>query len=168
MPEHTCIPNFHAIGPDDRESIIDLFNYYVENTFAAYPERKVPYEFFDLIIEASRGYPALAVSGTNGDLEGFGMLRPYNPMPAFSHTAEISYFIRPEMTGRGLGSLILERLEAGGKERGISSILAGISSLNEGSIRFHRRHGFTECGRFRNAGKKKESFFDVIWMQKEI
>lgn len=159
---------FHPIGRDDREAIVDIFNYYVENTFAAYPERKVPYEFFDRILEASRGYPTVAVRDSRGELAGFGMLRPYNPMPAFSHTAEISYFVRPELTGRGLGSLILERLEAAGKERDISCILAGISSVNEGSIRFHSRHGFTVCGKFRNAGKKKGTFFDIVWMQKEI
>lgn len=168
MPGQDTQYTFHAIGADDRESIIDIFNYYVENTFAAYPERKVPYEFFNFILEASRGYPTVVAEDVCGNPAGFGLLRPYNPMPAFSHTAEISYFLRPELTGRGLGSLILERLEAAGKKREISCILAGISSFNEGSIRFHSRHGFTECGRFRNAGKKKGTFFDIVWMQKQI
>ncbi|HQP12426.1 MAG TPA: hypothetical protein PK470_06655 [Candidatus Omnitrophota bacterium] len=34
---------------DDRESVVDIFNYYVENSFSAYPEKKVPYEFFDTL-----------------------------------------------------------------------------------------------------------------------
>nr|WP_305309975.1 GNAT family N-acetyltransferase [Methanolobus sp.] len=89
-------------------------------------------------------------------------------MPSFSHTAEASYFLQPELTGNGLGSRILECLEAGGKERGVSCILAGISSLNDGSIRFHLKHGFMQCGRFRNAGKKNGMFFDIVWMQKDI
>jgi phosphinothricin acetyltransferase len=167
MPE-SLEYTFNPIGPDDRDNIIDIFNYYVENTFAAYPERKVPYEFFSLILEASRGYPTIAARDPSGNLAGFGMLRSYNPMPSFSHTAEASYFLRPELTGKGLGSRILECLEAGGKERGISCILAGISSLNDGSISFHLKHGFMQCGRFRNAGKKNGKFFDVVWMQKDL
>ncbi|WP_243669404.1 hypothetical protein [Methanoculleus chikugoensis] len=33
-------------------------------------------------------------------------------------------------------------------------------------MRFHRRHGFVECGRFRNVGSKHGVLFDVVWMQK--
>jgi len=46
-----------------------------------------------------------------------------------------------------------------------SSTTAHISSLNEGSIRFHLRHGFTECGRFRRVGRKRGQDFDMVWMQ---
>ena len=38
-----------SMSNDDRESIMDIFNYYVENTFAAYPENKLPYQEFDKI-----------------------------------------------------------------------------------------------------------------------
>ncbi len=89
-------------------------------------------------------------------------------MPTFQHTAEVTYFISPEMTGKGLGSKILSFLETEGKKQGISCILANISSLNEGSIRFHKKHGFVECGRFRNVVKKKGILFDTVWMQKNI
>lgn len=34
----------------DRESVMDIFNYYIENSFSAYPERKLPYEFFDTFL----------------------------------------------------------------------------------------------------------------------
>ncbi|MHB8052899.1 MAG: hypothetical protein ACYDEZ_06390 [Methanoregula sp.] len=37
---------FSPITDTDREPIIDLFNYYIEHSFAAYPEEKVPYDFF--------------------------------------------------------------------------------------------------------------------------
>lgn len=72
----------------------------------------------------------------------------------------------PGYTGKGIGQAILEHLLAGGKEQGLASILAGISSLNPGSIRFHLRQGFTECGRFKAAGVKKGKVFDVLYCQK--
>jgi L-amino acid N-acyltransferase YncA len=80
----------------------------------------------------------------------------------------ITYFMRPEQTGKGVGSLMLEYLVEEAKKKGISSILASISSLNETSLRFHQKHGFGECDRFRQVGKKKGKFFDVIWMQKML
>jgi len=151
-----------------REGIVDIFNYYIEHGFAAYPEEKVAYAFFDAIATLCRGYPSAVLVGPDGSVGGFGMLRPHNPMPAFARTVEITYFIRPELTGRGFGSMILAHLEAEGKKQGIGVVLAGISSLNEGSIRFHERHGFTECGRFRGIARKRGVVFDIVWMQKDL
>ena len=33
---------FDRMAEGDRAAVIDLFNHYVENSFAAYPEEKVP------------------------------------------------------------------------------------------------------------------------------
>lgn len=156
------------ISPDYRESVIDIFNYYIENSFAAYLEKKVPYEFFDLLYQSSFGYPTAIIKNENKVVLGFGMLRPHSPMPTLAGTAEISCFIRPEYTGKGIGSTIMEHLLEGAREKGLHCILASISSLNEGSIRFHSQQGFSECGRFREVGKKHEKSFDTVWMQKII
>jgi phosphinothricin acetyltransferase len=157
---------FRPFAETDRAAVIDLFNDYIGNSYAAYPENPVPYSFFDLFLEISRQYPSVIAELPDGNLAGFGLLRPHNPMPVFRHTAEVTYFVRPDLTGNGLGSAILARLEKEGKERGITTILASISSLNEESIRFHARHGFTGCGRFTGVGIKKGTIFDTVWMQK--
>ncbi len=159
---------FEPITSDHRKSIIDIFNYYIENNFAAYPENQVPYDLFDHFIQATAGFPTVAVKDKNGTVIGFGTLRPYNPISTFFHTAEITYFIMPEFTGQGIGSSILDYLTQKAVERGVTSLLASISSKNEGSINFHKKHGFVECGRFRNIGKKNGQFFDVVWMQKTL
>jgi L-amino acid N-acyltransferase YncA len=156
------------VSDDDGKQIIDIFNHYVENSFAAYPEAKVPYEFFGLFMNMSQGYPFLVAKDENGKLLGFGLLRPHNPMPSFSKTAEITYFLAPEHTGKGIGRAILDRLLEDGTEKGITSILANISSLNPGSLAFHRKNGFVECGRFVGVGQKKGQEFDVVWMQRRI
>jgi L-amino acid N-acyltransferase YncA len=160
--------SFSQIEESDREGIIDLFNYYIEHSFAAYPEQKVPYAFFSLFLEACRDYPSIVARLPDRKVAGFGLLRAHNPMPAFRHTAEITYFIRPDLTGKGLGSKMLARLEHEGNLQGITTILSSISSLNERSIRFHAGHGFTECGRFKNVGEKKGRIFDTVWMQKDL
>lgn len=159
---------FSHLEASDRTGVVDLFNYYIEHTDAAFPETTVPYEFFDLSMQIARGYPTVAVRTQEATLAGFGMLRPHNPIPAFARTAEITYFIRPEETGKGIGTRMLQHLETEGKKQGITVILAHISSRNEGSIRFHHKNGFFECGRFRNTGKKRGILFDTVWMEKEI
>jgi phosphinothricin acetyltransferase len=157
-----------AISVADREVVIDIFNYYIENSFAAYPEKKVPYEFFDMFIKISEGYPTVAAKDDKGNVVGFGMLRAHNPMPVFSQTAEITYFIMPAHTRKGIGKSMLDYLVSGTRSRNITTILASISALNEKSIAFHKKNGFKECGRFQNVVKKNGEIFDVVWMQRML
>jgi L-amino acid N-acyltransferase YncA len=153
---------------EDGRAIIDIFNHYVVNTFAAYPESLVPYEFFGMFLNMAEGYPFLVAKDGSGDVLGFGLLRPHSPMPAFSKTAQITYFLAPEHTGKGIGKAMLERLLSVARQKGITSILASISSLNPGSIAFHQRNEFVECGRFVRAGHKKGQDFDEVWMQRMV
>lgn len=62
--------------------------------------------------------------------------------------------------------MLLTSLEKEAAEKGITNILANISSLNPNSIKFHQKNGFIECGRFKKVGKKKGQEFDTVWMQK--
>jgi len=153
------------ITEKDRNYIIDIYNHYIEHSFAAYLEERVNYDTFDRFMQMSEGYPRASVKNNNGKLIGFGFLRQYHFAPAFSKTAEISYFIQPEFTGKGIGKDLLDYLLEESKKSGLKHILASISSLNIWSISFHRKNGFKECGRFRNIGIKKGRNFDTIWMQ---
>jgi len=156
------------VSKEDGEAVINIFNYYVENSFAAYPEDPVPPQFFDFFMNMSSGYPFLVAKDGEGNVLGFALLRPHSPMPVFSRTAEITCFIAPQHTGKGMGKAMQERLLHEAKEMGISSILAGISSLNSASLAFHKKRGFQECGRFQKIGRKWGQDFDVVWMQKMI
>ncbi len=156
------------LSSEDRESVMDIFNHYVENSFAAYPEKKFPYQFFDIFLQMSSGFPRGVIKDENDKTVGFGMLRSHNPMPTFSQTAEVTYFIHVDYTGKGLGKMLLGFLEQGAEEKGIKNILASISSLNPGSIRFHEKNGFVECGRFKQVGRKNGLDFDTVWMQKRV
>jgi L-amino acid N-acyltransferase YncA len=150
----------------DRRPVIDIFNFYIENSFAAYLDRQVSYNFFDFFLKAGEGYPSIVAKNETGNVVGFGMLRAYHPFPVFSKTAEISYFIKPGWTGKGVGHLMLIHLIQKAEENNITSLLASISSLNTPSISFHKKNGFMECGVFKKVGEKNGLVFDVVYMQK--
>ena len=102
---------------------------------------------------------------SGGRFVGFAFLRPYHPLPSFLRAAEISCFLDPVYAGRGIGTRMLERIAAEAMRKGIDTILANVSSLNEASLRFHARRGFVECGRFKRVAKKKGRDLDAVWMQ---
>ena len=78
------------------------------------------------------------------------------------------YFIHPDYTGQGIGTLALEKLEVEAKKRGIKKLLADISSENTSSIKFHEKNGFVEFGQLKDIGKKFNKYFSVVYMGKEI
>lgn len=80
----------------------------------------------------------------------------------------LTYFILPGYMNQGLGSRLLSALTDDAKEKGISTLIVNMSSLNEPSIGFHKKHGFIEVGRLPGVGMKFDTPFDVIWMQKKI
>ena len=159
---------FEPMSDDDRTAVIDIMNYFVDNSFAAYSETRIGYDSFDRFMAAIGDYPAETVKTVEGGVIGFGFLRAFREADSFRGTAEITYFIMPEHTGQGLGTRILNHFIDEAKARGISIFLASISSLNDQSIEFHRKHGFVECGRFRGIGVKHGKIFDMVWMQKQL
>ena len=127
------------------------------------------YEFFNKFLEMTNNYPSFIVLRKDGKkVLGFCFLQAYNPFPVFNKTAKITYFLEKKEIGKGIGKIILEKLEKEAKNNGIINLLADISSENIISIKFHIKNGFKECGRFRNIGIKKGKKFDVIWMEKTL
>jgi phosphinothricin acetyltransferase len=152
------------IAPDDWPAVTAIFNHYVRTSPAAYPDEPVGEAFFRDRHQAAPGYPFLvALDGAR--IVGFGGLSPIHPAATLRRAAQLSYFFAPDFTGQGIGSRVLSALIEAGRRMGVDTFLAHISSLNEGSIRFHLRHGFAECGRFRRVGRKRGEDFDMVWMQ---
>lgn len=160
--------NFCPLQESDKIALLNLFNYYVENSYAAFPENRVGDDFFSHMMQLSLSYPVITVKPSTGELIGFALLRPYSPIAVFKRTAEIAYFLAPDHTAQGIGRALLEYLTAEARKRRIDSLIATISSSNDTSIKFHNRSGFKECGRLQNIGRKFERDFDVLLMQKQL
>ena len=151
----------------DAPEIARIFNYYVRKSFAAFPDREAGMPFILQVFEQARNYGTYAVE-LDGTVIGFGMVRPLYPFPNLGAVGEVSYFICPEFTGRGLGGRLVGILEGRARELGMTSLVARVSSRNRRSIRFHRKNGFSLCGRIRGVGEKFGKPFDVVILQKPI
>ena len=126
---------FEKMTKEYSKDIMDIFNYYVENSYAAYPELKLSYEFYKKFLEMTKGYPAFIIKNKDNEkVVGFCFLRAYNPFPVFRETAEITYFLEKNEIGKGIGKKALNKLEEEAKKIGINKLLANISSENITSI----------------------------------
>jgi phosphinothricin acetyltransferase len=160
--------SFEDMSEQHREAVVDIYNHFVEKSFAAYPDRPFGYEIFDYFRNISDGYPAVVVKDGQGLVVGVAFMSPFHSVGTFRRTAVVSYFILPSHTRKGVGRAILDRFESASRSMGVELILAHVSSRNQDSLQFHRANGFEECGRLRRVGTKFGKDFDVVWFQKSV
>ena len=157
---YTLAEMLDAHGP----AIMRIFNHYVTTDFAAYFEAAFPDAFFASLKAKASGYPSVVALEDKGEVVGFGFLHAYHPAPTFRRTAELTYFLAPEHTRKGIGGMILDALVQQARQQGVDRLLASISSLNPDSLAFHAKKGFEEVGRLKDIGRKFDCDFDVVYM----
>lgn len=156
------------LNESHKTAVIAILNHYIFHSTAAYRTEPVGEEFFPHFLAGPEVLCSYALVAPEGEVAGFCMLEPRMPLPTFSEVAEVMYFLHPEHTGKGYGTMALHHLEAEARRRGIRKLLADISSENADSIAFHRRHGFAEYGRLEDAGAKFGRRFGLVYMVKDL
>lgn len=159
---------FAEMSASHRRAVIDIFNYFITESHAAFLGEAVDYSFFNQFLKMAHGYPALVVKAGPGQVVGFGFLRPHYIADSSQKAAQVTYFILPEYTRQGLGTALLDFFIGEARKMGLNSLLASISSRNRESLRFHLRNGFRECNRFLKVGRKFGQDVDAVWMQKQL
>ena len=156
-----------TIENKDYGYIVDIYNYYVQNSNAAFIDKSIDIKFVETLHKAALKNSFLVLD--KGEMiVGFALLKSFLPIETFNRTATVSYFIAPEYTRQGLGSLLINRLVDYAHTSNIDNFIAEISSDNIQSINFHKKQGFQQCGLLSNVGFKNKDDFSIIYMQKHI
>ncbi|MGE5405624.1 MAG: N-acetyltransferase family protein [Candidatus Saccharibacteria bacterium] len=159
---------FEHMSEKHRKEIIDLFNEYVENSFASFNYEKVDYGFYDEFMNSTRGYPRLAIMGEDGSVAGFAFLKPYHRTPDDRQVAEATCYLKPEYTRRGIGEMLYRMIGKYCRLNGMKTMVAGVSSLNNPCLEFMKKLGFKQFDAYRGAGRKLGRFFDIVWLKKAL
>lgn len=150
---------------EDLEKVLEVVNSFVKDSFAAYSDEVYPASIMN---EWSKKAKVLLVLETGNKVIGFGFVAQYKPFKSFNHIGVLTYFIFPICTGKGLGTKLFNKLISKGKDIGITNYLAHISSKNEQSLNFHKKHGFQVVGRFKDMSVKLGESIDMVWVQKQF
>lgn len=144
-----------------------LYNYFVNNTTVTFhTETFSPEDMASLLYQEDGSlYITLAVLD-NEELCGYAFLTPYKKRQAYRRSAEISVYLKPEYTGKGIGKIILKKMEQHAALNGIHSLIATICSENVASIRLFEKNGYNKCGVLKEIGMKFGRMLDIVIMQK--
>ncbi len=112
------------------------------------------------------GFPAF-VAEYETRIVGYAYAGPFRPRPAYRFMVEDSIYLAPDAKGRGIGSLLLQRLIDDAGELGFRQIIAviGDGSPQSASVRLHEKFRFTHSGILTGSGYKHERWLDTVLMQ---
>ena len=75
-------------------------------------------------------------------------------------------YLDPKAGGQGLGSALYARLFDALIGEDVHRALAGVTLPNDASLALHKRFGFTEVGTYSEVGRKFDTYWDVMWLEK--
>ncbi len=149
----------------DVPAILDIYNEAVLHSTATFDIEPHTLEERLQWFRGTKHPHCVIVAEAEGAVVGWGCLRSFRARVAYRFTTEDSVYIHKDYRGRGIGALLLAELIERAKKGGFHSVIAGMTQGNPASEALHKRFGFVDCGRNREAGYKFERWLDVIWMQ---
>ena len=162
-------------SPADAPVLAAIYAPYVRETAISF-EYEPPTDgvFAERIREVLEQFPYLAaVRGE--ELLGYAYAHPYGVRKAYSHSVELSVYIRRDCRGLGIGRMLYEAMEVLLKAQNITNLyvlVAGVETedeyLTHDSQRFHLAMGYEYVGKLHKAGYKFGRWYDMITMEKLI
>lgn len=163
-------PQVRPARSSDLEGIVEVYNHYVRLTPATFEVDPVRAEdrrpwFRE---HSTEGRHRLLVAVDDDRVLGWASTSPFRPRAAYATTVESSIYLRPEATGRGLGSRLYDVLFSAIRTEDIERIVAGITQPNPASLNLHQRFGFRHVGTFSRVGRKFDRYWDVAWFERPL
>ena len=192
MPSAKCA--IRPAGPEDIPAINDIHKHYVLNTvitFTTEPNSdETTLATYETVKSAGLPYIVAVDPGNTKTILGFCYVSSFRGVKAgYRHTLELTLFCDRDQVRKGIGGALLERLvdilvqpgEWSDYIQGTRLVdypprqLMAVMSIDiDGPGRglklrdWYLQRGFTESGRLKEVGWKKERWIDTLYLQKDL
>jgi phosphinothricin acetyltransferase len=156
---------------DDLPATLAIYNQLVADTTVIWTDRPETLEERRAWVSArrARGLPVLVAADRHtGEVVGIATYADFRARPGYRFTVEHSIHVRRDRTGDGIGAVLLDALIERARVAGVHVMVGGADGANQGSIRFHQRHGFVETARMAEVGHKFGRWLDLVFFQRVI
>ena len=157
---------------DDLPAMVAIYNQLVRDTTVVWTEDEQTIDERRAHTAAlrARGFAVLVadIDGVVAGVASYGDFRDSISKPGYRFTAEHSIHLAEGHRGQGIGPVLLDGLLDRARAQGIHTMVAGADGDNEGSIRFHERHGFEVTARMAGLGFKFGRWLDLVLLQRTL
>lgn len=164
----------HAVLAD-AERLLEIFDYYVQNTAIAFEYETPTLEMFTATMRSvMQRYPYLVIEN-DGRVDGYAYAKPFVGRAAYGWSCELTIYLDHNARKHGMGRKLYETLEHELQRMGILNLYACIGYpekddeyVTTNSADFHAHLGFEKVGEFYKCGYKFGRWYNMIWMEKRI
>lgn len=158
--------SLHEMTEDHLDAVLQIYTHYVLNTTATFHAQPLtPAAMREIVFFPMEKYKTFVICET-GVVCGYVLITPHKKREAYDGTAEVTVYLKPTYTGRGLGSMAIQHIEAYAKKHRLHVLVATICGQNEHSIRLFEKNGYTKCAHYKEVGQKFGQLLDVVAYQK--
>lgn len=150
------------------EQVRGTYNYFVAHTTVSFDLQAFsPDQMRQLIEPVSELYRSYVVF-YEGRYAGYLLLTQHKKKPAFNVSAEVTIYLEPDYTGKGIGKAAMLFLEDVARTRNFHSLVAAICSENEGSIALFSKLGYKQVAHYEEIAYKFDRWLDLVCYQKKL
>ena len=159
---------FEEIQAEHLPDVREIYTYYILNSTATFHQHILSLaEMRELVFFDNPKYITYIILD-QGKLCGYVLLTQHKKREAYDTTAEVTIYLQPNYTGKGLGSRALKFIEAKAVANGFHVLVATICGENEQSLKLFEKSGYTKCAHYKEVGRKFDRWLDLIAYQKII
>lgn len=156
-----------SVFKEDAISIAEIYNHYISETIITFETEVVsPENMFDRISKIqSDELPWLVAEDDSGKVIGYAYASKWRERFAYRFSAEVTVYLSPNYSGKGIGTQLYEALFSELKLRSIHSVIGGIALPNQASVALHEKFGLEKVAHFKEVGYKFNQWLDVGYWQ---
>lgn len=163
--------SLRAATSADAAGVVSVYNHFVLRSLATFEESELSaIEMATRIADVqASGLPWLVAIDDPNTVVGYAYASPWQSRVGYRFTVEVSVYVAPDQTNRGLGSSLYVRLfETLKNETDVEVVIGGIALPNAASVALHERMGMRQVAQFERVGVKQGQWLDVGYWQCHI
>jgi L-amino acid N-acyltransferase YncA len=149
--------------PQDGRKVIEIFQEGIAGGNATFDTTAPTWEVWD---QKFFNVCRFVLEDTDENVVGWAALQPISNRDCFKGVAEVSIYLKNEVQGKGLGSMLLRKLISDSEEHEFWTLQSGIFPENNASIYVHKKWGFQLVGKREKIGQMNGIWRDIILLER--
>ncbi|GIM29568.1 N-acetyltransferase [Clostridium polyendosporum] len=159
---------FIPFTEDYIEAAREIYNYYVRNTTVTFHIDDISYdEMKGILFHPDKRYKTFGIFHED-TLIGYILTVPFKNRGAFRRSGEVTIYLSPQLSGKGIGTKALNFIEEEARNSDIKVLLAVVADENQQSKVLFQKCGYEKCAHFKGVGEKFGRVLDLVCFEKEL
>jgi L-amino acid N-acyltransferase len=153
---------------NDLDAITEIYNEAILTTTATFDNQpKTQSEQLNWFNGHDQKHPML-VAVLDEKVVGWVSLSKWSDRCAYSDTGEVSFYVKSEFRGQGIGRNLLQAIIEQAQQAKFHTLLARIAEESHASLHLFQSSGFFHVGMMKEVGRKFDKLLGVYILQKML